>query len=97
MTPKAFYKWRATPICERVWDDAAVATMPDGRNFEVMASATEGSRYALACIRAAGVDDGSEVLVCGGTGAIGSGWIARPQRTRSISDFIADSQGDRER
>ena len=52
--------------------DAAVATMPDGREFEVMAPATEGSHYALAYIRASGVDDTSEVLVYGATGAIGS-------------------------
>ena len=37
-----------------------------------MAPATEGSHYALAYIRAAGIDDGSEVLVYGATGAIGS-------------------------
>jgi NADPH:quinone reductase-like Zn-dependent oxidoreductase len=46
--------------------------MPHGREFEVMAPATEGSHYALAYIRAAGVDDRSEVLVYGATGAIGS-------------------------
>jgi len=46
--------------------------MPDGRDFEVMAPATEGSHYALANIRAAGVDHTSEVLVYGATGAIGS-------------------------
>jgi len=51
---------------------AEVATMPDGLGFEVMAPATEGSHYALAYIRAAGVDDSSEVLVYGATGAIGS-------------------------
>jgi NADPH:quinone reductase-like Zn-dependent oxidoreductase len=51
---------------------AAVATMPDGRDFEDVAPATEGSHYALAYIRAAGVDDRSEVLVYGATGAIGS-------------------------
>jgi NADPH:quinone reductase-like Zn-dependent oxidoreductase len=52
--------------------DAAVATTPDGHGFEVMAPATEGSHYALAYIRAAGVDDTSNVLVYGATGAIGS-------------------------
>lgn len=53
-------------------EDAAVATMPDGKDFEVMAAATEGSHYALGYIRAAGVNEGSEVLVYGATGAIGS-------------------------
>jgi NADPH:quinone reductase-like Zn-dependent oxidoreductase len=55
-----------------IGQDAAVATMPDGRDFEVIVPATEGSHYALAYIRAAGVDDRSEVLVYGATGAIGS-------------------------
>jgi NADPH:quinone reductase-like Zn-dependent oxidoreductase len=51
---------------------SAVATMPDGRDFEVMAAATEGSHYALSGIRAARVGDGSDALVYGATGAIGS-------------------------
>jgi NADPH:quinone reductase-like Zn-dependent oxidoreductase len=55
-----------------IGQDAAVATMPDGRDFEVMAASTEGSHYALAYIRAAGVDSSSEVLVYGATGAIGT-------------------------
>lgn len=55
-----------------IGQDAAVATMPDGRDFEAMAPATEGSHYALSYVRAAGVDDRSEVLVYGATGAIGS-------------------------
>ena len=52
--------------------DAAIATMPDDRDFEAMAPATEGSHYALVYIRAAGVGDHSNVLVYGATGAIGS-------------------------
>jgi NADPH:quinone reductase-like Zn-dependent oxidoreductase len=55
-----------------IGQDAAVATMPDDRDFEVMAPATEGSHYALAYIRRAGVDDSSAVLVYGASGAIGS-------------------------
>jgi NADPH:quinone reductase-like Zn-dependent oxidoreductase len=55
-----------------IGQDAAVSTMPDGQDFEVMAPATEGSHYALAYIRAAGVNESSEVLVYGATGAIGS-------------------------
>jgi NADPH:quinone reductase-like Zn-dependent oxidoreductase len=50
----------------------AVATMPDDRDFEVMAAATEGSHYALTGIRAAKVGEGNDVLVYGATGAIGS-------------------------
>lgn len=52
--------------------DGAVATTAAGRDLEVMAAATEGAHYALAYIRAAGIDDSSEVLVYGATGAIGS-------------------------
>ena len=55
-----------------IGQDAAMTTMPDGRDFEVMAPATEGSHYALAYIRAADVGESSEVLVYGATGAIGS-------------------------
>jgi NADPH:quinone reductase-like Zn-dependent oxidoreductase len=55
-----------------IGQDAAVATIPEGRDFEVMAPVTEGSHYALAYIRAAGVNDSSDVLVYGATGAIGS-------------------------
>lgn len=64
---------------------AAVATMPDGRDFEVMAPATEGSHYALAYIRAAGVDDRSEVHVYGATGAIGS---AAVQMIKSLGAHV---------
>lgn len=46
--------------------------MPEDRGFGDMAPATEGSHYALAYIRAAHIDDGSEALVYGATGAIGS-------------------------
>ena len=64
-----------------IGEHAGVATMPDDRDFEVMAPALEGSHYALAYIRAARVDDGSEVLVYGATGAIG--W--RPCRSSRAS------------
>jgi NADPH:quinone reductase-like Zn-dependent oxidoreductase len=55
-----------------VGENAAVATMPDGQDFEVMAPATEGSHYALAYIHRAGVGESSAVLVYGASGAIGS-------------------------
>ena len=55
-----------------IGQDAAVARMPAGWDFVSMAPATEGSHYALAYIRAAGVGDGSDALVYGATGAIGS-------------------------
>jgi NADPH:quinone reductase-like Zn-dependent oxidoreductase len=46
-----------------IGQDAAVSTMPDGWDFETIAPATEGSHYALANLRAAGVGEGDEVLV----------------------------------
>lgn len=64
---------------------AAIATMPDGRGFEAMAPATEGSHYALASIGAAGVDGSSEVLVYGATGAIGS---AAVQLVKSLGAHV---------
>jgi NADPH:quinone reductase-like Zn-dependent oxidoreductase len=55
-----------------IGQDAAVALMPNGQPFERMAPATEGAHYALAYLRGAQVDSGSDVLVYGATGAIGS-------------------------
>jgi NADPH:quinone reductase-like Zn-dependent oxidoreductase len=52
--------------------DAAVALAPEGMAFETIAPATEGWHYAVANIRAAGVERGHDVLVHGATGAIGS-------------------------
>jgi NADPH:quinone reductase-like Zn-dependent oxidoreductase len=65
--------------------DAAIATMPDDRDFDLMAPATEGSHYALAYIRRAGVDDSSAVLVYGASGAIGS---AAVQITKSLGAHV---------
>ncbi len=53
-------------------EDASVATMPANSTFEEAAASTEGSHYALANIRAAKIGSGQDVLVYGGTGAIGS-------------------------
>jgi NADPH:quinone reductase-like Zn-dependent oxidoreductase len=50
----------------------AVTTLPDTWAFESLAPTMEGSHYALAYIRSARVGAGSDVLVYGATGAIGS-------------------------
>ena len=53
-------------------ENGMIATMPRGRTFEEVAPSTEGSHYALACIRWAKIERGDDVLVYGATGAIGS-------------------------
>jgi NADPH:quinone reductase-like Zn-dependent oxidoreductase len=53
-------------------EDAAIAKVPDGVPLTTAAAGTEGSHYALAFIRVAGVEAGQEVLVYGATGGIGS-------------------------
>ena len=53
-------------------EDASVASMPANATFEEAAASTEGLHYALANIRAAKIGSGQDVLVNGGTGAIGS-------------------------
>lgn len=55
-----------------VGDDASIATIPTNVTFEQAAAGTEGSHYALAYIRAGGVGPGTDVMVYGATGAIGS-------------------------
>jgi NADPH:quinone reductase-like Zn-dependent oxidoreductase len=49
-----------------------VATMPATLTYEEGAPGTEGSHYALSLIRRARIHKGQDVLVNGGTGAIGS-------------------------
>ena len=53
-------------------EDASVATMPARSTYEEAAASTEGLHYALANIQAAKIGSGQDVLVNGGTGAIGS-------------------------
>jgi NADPH:quinone reductase-like Zn-dependent oxidoreductase len=56
-------------------DDASVTTLPANATVEEAAASTEGSHYALANIRAAKISSGQNILVNGGTGAIGSAAI----------------------
>jgi NADPH:quinone reductase-like Zn-dependent oxidoreductase len=53
-------------------EHSSVAPMPANVSFVAAAPGTEGSHYALACIRKAKVGGGDDVLVYGATGAIGS-------------------------
>jgi NADPH:quinone reductase-like Zn-dependent oxidoreductase len=53
-------------------EDGSVVPMPTGSTFDEAAPSFEGSHYALANLRAAKVGAGTDVLVYGATGAIGS-------------------------
>jgi NADPH:quinone reductase-like Zn-dependent oxidoreductase len=56
-------------------EDGAIATISDGLSLELAGASTEGSHYARSLITAARVRPGQDVLVNGGTGAIGSAAI----------------------
>lgn len=56
-------------------EDEGIAKMPEDMRFETAAAMSEGTHYALEDIRAAKVKEGDQVLVIGGTGAIGSAAI----------------------
>lgn len=58
--------------------------MPTGVTFEEAAPATEGSHYALAFIRIAGIQAGQDVLVYGATGAIGSAAVQLLKQRKAI-------------
>ena len=58
-----------------VREDGALATMPANLSYEQAAPSAEGSHYALALVRTAGIRGGQEVLVHGATGAIGSATV----------------------
>lgn len=53
----------------------AMSTIPSGMSYEEAAPITEGAHYALCDIRAAKIRSKQEILVNGGTGAIGSAAI----------------------
>lgn len=64
--------WGAHAELVAVPQDASIATIPDGIGFEQAAAATEGAHYALAYTTAGKVGPGTEIMVYGATGAIGS-------------------------
>ena len=65
-------RWGAHAEYLTIPEDGPVAAIPPGFSFEEISPSTEGSRYADNIIRAAGIGKGHDVLVNGGTGAIGS-------------------------
>jgi NADPH:quinone reductase-like Zn-dependent oxidoreductase len=52
--------------------EGAIATIPENLSYEEAAPLLEGSHYALCDIRAAKITKGTQVLINGATGAIGS-------------------------
>jgi NADPH:quinone reductase-like Zn-dependent oxidoreductase len=64
--------WGAHAEYLTIRQDASLARIPANLSYVQAAPATEGSHYALANIRKAGVRRGQRVLVNGATGAIGS-------------------------
>lgn len=52
--------------------DGMIAVIPEALSFEQAAAATEGAHYAGTTLRSTGVGEGSDVLVYGASGGIGS-------------------------
>lgn len=55
-----------------IGQDQSVAATPDNVDDDQAAAATEGAHYAIGTLRAAKVGEGTDVMVYGATGAIGS-------------------------
>ncbi|MCX5562508.1 NAD(P)-dependent alcohol dehydrogenase [Streptomyces sp. NBC_00038] len=69
----------------------AIATMPDGVTFEEAAPGTEGSHYAMAFLRKAGVRAGQDVLVHGATGGIGSAAVQLLKHRGAVVTAVCDT------
>ncbi|MFD9324430.1 NAD(P)-dependent alcohol dehydrogenase [Streptomyces sp. NPDC060065] len=69
----------------------AIATMPGGVTFEEAAPGTEGSHYALAFLRTAGVRAGQDVLVHGATGGIGSAAVQLLKQQGAVVTAVCDT------
>lgn len=53
-------------------DRPLVMKIPDGATFAEVAPSTEGAHYAMGFLRRAGIEPGSDVMIYGASGAIGS-------------------------
>jgi NADPH:quinone reductase-like Zn-dependent oxidoreductase len=65
-------RWGGHAEHKTISERRMVATIPDGVSYEHAAVGTEGAHYALTYVRALRVGNGTNVLVHGATGAIGS-------------------------
>jgi NADPH:quinone reductase-like Zn-dependent oxidoreductase len=82
---------------------ASVAHVPDGVGFAAAAAATEGAHYALAFARVTRIRAGSDVLVLGATGGIGSaavqllkaGGVRVTAAARGHTDVVGELGADR--
>jgi NADPH:quinone reductase-like Zn-dependent oxidoreductase len=72
--------------------DGPIATVPADLPFDQVAPSTEGSHYALSAITKVGIGSGQDVLLIGGTGAIGSAAIQLLKDVGANITAVADTE-----
>jgi NADPH:quinone reductase-like Zn-dependent oxidoreductase len=72
--------------------DGPIATVPADLSFDQVAPSTEGSHYALSAITKVGIGSGQDVLLNGGTGAIGSAAIQLLKDLGANITAVADTE-----
>lgn len=72
--------------------DGPIATLPADLPFDQVAPSTEGSHYALSAITKVGIGSGQDVLLNGGTGAIGSAAIQLLKDLGANVTAVADTE-----
>jgi NADPH:quinone reductase-like Zn-dependent oxidoreductase len=72
--------------------DGPIATVPADLSFDQVAPSTEGSHYALLAITKVGIGSGQDVLLNGGTGAIGSAAIQLLKDLGANITAVADTE-----
>src|SRR4029450_286101 len=72
--------------------DGPIATVPADLSFYQVGPGTEGSHYALLAITKVGIGSGQDVLLNGGTGAIGSAAIQLLKDLGANITAVADTE-----
>jgi NADPH:quinone reductase-like Zn-dependent oxidoreductase len=72
--------------------DGPIAAVPPDLSFDQVAPSTEGSHYALSAITKVGIGSGQDVLLNGGTGAIGSAAIQLLKDLGANITAVADTE-----